>query len=205
MRGKCEKLASFHSRVRALSFHFLHSTVQFCWTHQSYLHYGMCLMATTLEQLTHWINAPRETEKLEFKEAKTQYDNTKLFRHCVALANEGGGKLILGVTDAPPRKVIGSNAFRPAPGIQSRIFDKLGFRVEVEEFDHADGRVLIFHIPSRPRGTAYELDGAYWMRSTSGTVPMSEDQLRHIFDEGKPDWFSRPAVENCSDADVIQL
>ncbi|HKO41669.1 MAG TPA: ATP-binding protein [Pyrinomonadaceae bacterium] len=162
-------------------------------------------MPTTLEQLTYWINAPRETEHLEFKEAKTQYDNTKLFRHCVALANEGGGKLILGITDAVPRTVIGTSAFRPAHGIQSRIFDKLGFRVEVEEFSHANGRVLIFHIPGRPHGTAYELDGAYWMRSTSGTVPMSEDQLRHIFDEGKPDWFSRPAAENCSDAEVIQL
>lgn len=162
-------------------------------------------MATTLEQLTTWINAPRETEQLEFKEAKTQYDNTKLFRHCVALANEGGGKLILGVTDARPRKIIGTNAFNSVSGIQSRIFDKLRFRVEVEEFDHPDGRVVIFHVPSRPHGTAYELDGAYWMRSTDGTVPMSEDRLRHIFDEGKPDWFLRPAAENCSDVDVTQL
>lgn len=162
-------------------------------------------MATTLEELAHWINAPCETENLEFKEAKNQYDNTKLFRNCVALANEGGGRLILGVTDAVPRKVIGTGAFNTPTGIQSRIFDKLRFRVEVEALDHPDGRVVIFHIPSRPRGTAYELDGAYWMRSTEGTVPMSEDRLRQIFDEGKPDWFLRPALEDCSAADVIQL
>lgn len=162
-------------------------------------------MATTLEELTRWINAPRETENLEFKEAKTQYDNTKLFRHCVALANEGGGKLILGVTDALPRKVVGTGAFHTPAGIQSRIFDKLRFRVEVEALRHPDGRVVIFHIPARPHGTAYELDGAYWMRSTDGTVPMSEDRLRQIFDEGKPNWLMRPARDKCSAADVVQL
>jgi ATP-dependent DNA helicase RecG len=162
-------------------------------------------MPTTLQEIQRWIDAPSETENLEFKEAKTQYDNTKLFRHCVALANEGGGKLILGITDPLPRKVIGTGAFHTPAGIQSRIFDKLGFRVEVEAFDHPDGRILIFHIPPRPRGTAYELDGAYWMRSSAGTVPMSEDRLRQIFDEGKPDWFLRPAREHCSGADVIQL
>src|SRR5689334_20874730 len=121
-------------------------------------------MPTTLDELSRWISAPRESENLEFKEAKNQYDNTKLFRHCVALANEGGGKLILGVTDVFPRQVIGTNAFNVPSGIQSKIFDKLRFRVEVEAMDHPDGRVVIFHIPSRPRGTAYELDGAYYMR-----------------------------------------
>src|SRR5438132_11945788 len=103
---------------------------------------------TKLEELTRWMNAPRETENLEFKEARNQYDSTKLFRHCVALANEGGGKLILGVTDLPPRRVIGTNAFRPPEGIQSKIFDKLRVRVEVEELGHPDGRVVIFHVPS---------------------------------------------------------
>ncbi|HEY9708884.1 MAG TPA: ATP-binding protein, partial [Oculatellaceae cyanobacterium] len=61
----------------------------------------------TLENLQNWLNAPAETEWLEFKEAKQQYDTTKLLRYCVALANEGGGYLVLGVTDKPPRRVVG--------------------------------------------------------------------------------------------------
>lgn len=44
----------------------------------------------TLENLEQWLLAPAETEQLEFKEAKQQYDTTKLLRYCVALANEGG-------------------------------------------------------------------------------------------------------------------
>lgn len=86
-------------------------------------------MNTTLEELTRWMNAPQEVEKLEFKEAKAQYDNTKLFRYCVAIANEGGGKLVLGVSDQLPRRVVGTTAFREPAGIQSKILDKLHFRV----------------------------------------------------------------------------
>lgn len=162
-------------------------------------------MNTTLEELARWMSAPRETENLEFKEANTQYDNTKLYRYCVALANEGGGKFILGVTDKPPRKVCSTKAFHTPVGIQSRIFDTLHFRVTVEEVAHPDGRVLIFHIPSRPRGTAYHYEGAYLMRSTEGTVSMSEDRLREIFDEGKPDWLMQTALKGCSESDVIRL
>lgn len=162
-------------------------------------------MSTSLEELAIWLAAVREHERLEFKEAKTQYDLNGLFRYCVALANEGGGKLVLGVTDKPPRKVVGSQAFRDTGEIQSRILDKLHFRVDVEEFQHPDGRLVIFHVPSRPAGTAYQLDGSYLMRSGEDTVPMSEDRLRAIFEEGKPDWLSELAIDERSETDVIQL
>ncbi len=162
-------------------------------------------MRTTIDEFKRWMLSPVEGKNLEFKEAKNQFDPTKLSRYCVAIANEGGGKLILGITDKPPRKVIGSNAFQNVVDIQRRLLDKLRFRVEVEEFTHPDGRVIIFHIPSRPVGTAYQFEGAYLMRSTEDTVPMTEDRLRHIFDEGKPDWLSRAARKNCSGDDIVQL
>ena len=56
------------------------------------------------EQFNSWLKG-REDEHLEFKEAKQQYDFEKLVQYCVALANEGGGKLILGVTDTLPGSV----------------------------------------------------------------------------------------------------
>lgn len=162
-------------------------------------------MTTSVDELIRWLNAPRENEHLEFKEAKQQYDTAKLFRYCVALANERGGKLVLGVTDKLPRRVVDSHAFPNLADIQSRILDKLGFRVNVEEVAHPDGRVVIFHVPSRPAGTAYSIDGAYLMRSGEDTVSMTEDQLRAIFDEGKPDWLSEVARTGSSGADVVQL
>ena len=65
----------------------------------------------TLETLEKWLVESVETEDLEFKEAKNQFDTTKLMRYCVAIANERGGYLVFGVTDKRPRKVVGSQAF----------------------------------------------------------------------------------------------
>lgn len=162
-------------------------------------------MSTTPTDFERWLSLAREDEHLEFKEAKNQYDLTKLFKYCVALANEGGGHLILGVVDAKPRRVVGSQAFLNTNDIKSKILDKLNFRVDVEDFGHADGRVLIFHIPARPLGTAYQFEGAYLMRSGEDLVPMSEDRLRAIFAEGKPDWISEPARSDVSADEIVRL
>lgn len=160
---------------------------------------------TTLAQFYEWLNAPREGARLEFKEAKNQYDTTKLMKYCVAIANEGGGHLILGVTDSQPRHIVGTHAFANTADIQSQLLQKLGFRVETEELRLPEGRVMVFHIPSRPRGTAYQFEGAFLMRSADELIPMTEDRLRMIFDEGKPDWTVRIArVKNTAD-DVVRL
>ncbi len=68
----------------------------------------------TLETLEKWLLVPTETEHLEFKEAKQQFDSTKLLKYCVALANEGGGYIVLGITDKRPRQVVGSIAYSKA-------------------------------------------------------------------------------------------
>lgn len=159
----------------------------------------------SLQELEQLILLPSEDNCLEFKEAKSQYDFNKTLQYCAALANEGGGKLILGVTDKPPRKIAGTSAFRNPVKTASQIYNKLHFRVDVNEIDHPNGRVLIFEIPSRPQGTAYQYEGRYLMRSGEELVSMSEDKLRKIFDEGKPDYLSEIALENLSSQDVVQL
>ena len=60
-----------------------------------------------LDQLSAWM-ASTEDEHLEFKEAKNRFDFEELVKYCCALANEGGGHVILGVTDKQPRRVVGS-------------------------------------------------------------------------------------------------
>jgi predicted HTH transcriptional regulator len=162
-------------------------------------------MTTTPEQINLWRTTPSEHQRLEFKEAKTQFDNRKLYKYCVALANEGGGQLILGVADQLPRPVVGTNAFNDPVEMAGKLFQVLGFRVDIEDVAHPDGRVLVFHIPSRPRGTAYHLDGAYLMRAGEDLVPMSEDQLRRIFAEGEPDWLEEPTVQGIDAQKVIDL
>ncbi len=134
-------------------------------------------MTTTPEQIDLWRQSPSEHQRLEFKEAKKQFDNRTLYKYCVAIANEGGGYLVLGVADKPPRVVVGTQAFNDPVVMAEKLFEAIGFRVDIEEVAHPAGRVLVFHIPSRPRGTAYHLDGTYLMRSGEQLVPMSEDQL----------------------------
>ncbi|MDP3858733.1 MAG: ATP-binding protein [Stagnimonas sp.] len=162
-------------------------------------------MTVTPAQIDIWRSTPSETQRLEFKEARNQYDTTKLCRYCVAIANEGGGHLVLGIADKPPRTVVGSHAFTDAQDIAEKLFHWLGFRVEVQAVTHPQGRVVVFTIPGRPRGTAYHHGGAYLMRSGEELVPMSEDQLRKIFAEGQPGWLENPALKDVSAQDVIQL
>lgn len=163
---------------------------------------------TTLEVLAHWMSMQAESEHLEFKEAKNQFDTKDLMRYCVALANEGGGHLVLGVTDKSPRKVTGTRAF-PSPSalnaIKRQIVDKLNIRVDTTELPHPHGRVLVFQIPSRPQGHPLDFEGAYLMRAGSHLVPMTPDRLRRIFAEGQPDWFAQPALEQASADEVIAL
>ena len=145
-------------------------------------------MTTTPQQIDLWRKASSEHKRLEFKEAQNQFDSRKLCEYCVAIANEGGGHLLLGIADKPPRAVVGTQAFPNPVDTEEKVFQKLQFRVDIEEVDHPEGRVLVFDIPPRPRGTAYALDGKYLMRSGSALVAMTEDRLRRIFAESAPDW-----------------
>ena len=142
---------------------------------------------------------------MEFKEARSQFDSRRLCEYCVALANEGGGHLLLGIADRLPRLVVGTAAFRDTVRTAARLFETIGFRVDIEEVAHPAGRVLVFHVPSRPRGTAYHLDGRYLMRSGEALVPMSEDRLRSVFAEGKPHWLSESAWSGLSGADIALM
>ena len=67
-------------------------------------------MNATVEQLQLWM-VGKENEFLEFKEARSGFETDKLTQYCCALANEGGGHMILGITDKIPRQIVGSSAF----------------------------------------------------------------------------------------------
>jgi len=162
-------------------------------------------MPITPEQVDAWRSQPSETENLEFKEAKNQFDTDKLFSYCVALCNEGGGHLLFGIENVPPRNVTGSAAFPDTGKISERIFRTVGFRVDVEEVQHPSGRVLVFTVPPRPIGTPCHLDGKYFMRSGESLVCMTPDRLRKIFEEGKPDWLEEYSKEDISIDELIEL
>lgn len=157
-------------------------------------------MVSTSEQLNIWMKS-QEDESLEFKEAKNHFDFEKLTKYCAAIANEGGGKIILGITDKLPRRVVGCQEFNNLIRTKAGLVERLHVRVDAEEISHANGRVVIFHIPSRPIGYPIQYKGAYWMRAGEDLVPMTQDHLKKIFAESGPD-FSAEICFNASFADL---
>lgn len=157
-------------------------------------------MTISLEQLHAWMS-DREDEHLEFKEAKSDYDFEKLVRYCVALANERGGRIILGITDVLPRRVVGSQAYPDLERTKAGLYERLQIRVEAEALEHPDGRVVVFSVPSRPLGVPVHCKGAYWMRAGGDLVPMTPDQLKRILDEAMPD-FSAQVCDRATLSDL---
>lgn len=153
-----------------------------------------------LDRLDTWLTS-QENEHLECKEAKHHFDFEKLVKYCVALANEGGGHIVLGVTDKPPRRVVGSQAFDRIERTKAGLVERLHLRIDGEELDHPDGRVVAFHVASRPVGSPIAYDGAYWMRAGEDLVPMTPDMLKRIFAEAGPDF----SAEICANATLDDL
>ncbi len=143
-----------------------------------------------LSELYLWMKSP-ENARLEFKEAKNTFDIAKLTHYCCAFANEGGGRVVLGVTDQLPRKIVGSQAYPNLEKIKSHLIFKLSLRIEVEELFEEDRRVVVVTTPSRPIGIPIQCDGTYWMRRGEELVPMTADMLKRIFDEGVPDFSAQ--------------
>lgn len=127
--------------------------------------------------LRHLLAQP-EGERLEFKEWTRKADVEALCRYCCALANEGGGHLVLGVTDRRPRKIVGTTVFG-APGaldaVVALVRGKLGVEVRADPLSVDGKRVVVFTAPSRPRGAlvlyrrrAYERQGESLMLMEPG-------------------------------------
>jgi ATP-dependent DNA helicase RecG len=157
-------------------------------------------VSTSLEELQQFL-LDREDEHLEFKEAKGHFDFELLVKYCAALANEGGGRIILGVTDARPRRVVGSRAFVPTERTKAGLVERLRLRIDADELSHPDGLVVVFHVPPRPIGYPIAYKGAYWMRAGEDLAPMTPDLLRRIFEETQADF----SAEVCPRANVEDL
>lgn len=134
----------------------------------------------------------KEGENLEFKEWKTKNDFDLLTKYCCALANEGGGLMILGVTDRRPRTVVGTTSFPQPEQSRKSLCHRIPLAIDFDEIKHPDcspgSRVLIFMVPSRPIGIPIKFSGRYWMRKEDSLVEMSEERLREIFAESGHDF-----------------
>jgi ATP-dependent DNA helicase RecG len=157
------------------------------------------------EDLRELLTIRSENEHVEFKEAKSNFHFDKLVDYCVALGNEGGGYVILGVSDKPPRSIVGTRAFLEPERTVSGLFDRLRIKVRVHEMTLSEGRVLVFQVPGRPKGSWFHHNGKILMRAGESLEPMSEDMLRSILMEAGPPFIERASTETLEEADIIAL
>jgi ATP-dependent DNA helicase RecG len=97
--------------------------------------------------------------------------------------------LILGVTDRKPRRIVGTKAYADGLAkIKEHLIAQVQLRIDVEEIFGLEGRVLVFHVPSRPLGVPKRGHGKYLMRAGEALTTMSDDMVKRIFDEAGPDY-----------------
>lgn len=143
---------------------------------------------------------PVETEWLEFKEAKAQYDFKKLGCYFSAIANEANlksreyGWLIFGVEDKQ-HNIVGT-AFRDDPvqleKLKKEVADKTTGRItflDIFEVRVEDKRVLMLQIPAAPLGVPVAWDGHFYGRDGESLGPLSMDEIERIrHQRPQPDW-----------------
>lgn len=161
-----------------------------------------------MEKFDNFLNALGcEDEHTEFKEAKNNFeifgkpDNKKsIYGYSVALGNEGGGCLILGVDDK--KNIVGTNfpkeSFR---SIKEDIFKRTGQKIDIEEKFFDNKRIVIIRIPGRPVGQYFTFYDTPLMRVGQQLVVMSQEQQKKIFSEGQVDWTGQVA-KNASFDDI---
>lgn len=145
----------------------------------------------------------REGENWEFKEAKAKYGAREVVRYCAAISNHGGGYLVLGMTDRPPRQLVGTRAFlgQSLNGVIRELATLRTIHVPVIEIDHPDGRVVVFDVPPHPLGEPVMHEGQALMREGDSLIGMSGPMLRRIVAESITD-FSATVCEAASGADL---
>ncbi len=149
----------------------------------------------------------REAEILEFKEAKSNFDSRDRSDYCAAIANAGGGRLLLGVDN--DRNILGTSVYAGAiEKIPHEVYQIIGVRIIVEEVDHKNGRVVVFDIPARPVGQRVRSNGHYKypIRIGESLVEMDDETTRNILNEVQPD-FSAGIIDglDLSDLDMAAI
>ncbi|MDO9034698.1 MAG: putative DNA binding domain-containing protein [Methanoregula sp.] len=150
------------------------------------------------------MNLPTETEWVEFKEAGTTFDFELIGRYVSALSNEANlnnkpeGWLIFGVTDKPPRKIVGSHFNETPPGLD-KLKHKISLQtnhqltfLSIEELHTPEGRVVMFKVPPATRGIPTEWKGSVYGRIHDSTGQLALHKIQRIRDQSATlDWSAR--------------
>lgn len=149
--------------------------------------------------LDNLLQEPCETEVLEFKTAKNNFDFRKLGKYFSALSNEANLKsqkcawLIFGVSNN--QNITGTNYRKDKKFLQSlkheiaqTTTNNISF-IDIYSVDYDDGRVVMFKIPPAPQGIPIAFKGHYYSREGESLSPLGIDKIEEIRNQNKNiDW-----------------
>ena len=156
-------------------------------------------------KLTEFLALPAETEWVEFKEAKNNYDFDDLGKYFSSLSNEANlkgqpfGWLVFGVKDKPiPRPIVGSQYRPQRPNLDSlkeEIANQTSHRLtfeEIYEVPTPQGRVVMFQIPAALRGSPTSWKGHFYGRDHENLCPLNLHEIEQIRKQAvQDDWSAR--------------
>lgn len=162
-----------------------------------------------LKSLLSSLIATWENEVVEFKQAGNDYDTDKIGEYFSALSNEANlrgleqGWLVFGVNNKS-RSIVGSDYRKEQQrlhGLKHQIAQgaepQTTFR-DIHVLDDPDGRVVLFEIPSAPRGIPIGWKGHYYARAGESLTSLSLDKQDAIRQQTiNQDWTAQ-VVESAS-------
>ena len=177
------------------------------------------------KKLTEILQLSTETEVVEFKEAKRQYDINKLGKYFSALSNEANlkgldyGWFVMGVNN--DRIISGTsitdiqiNNYKKE--VSDHITSNISF-VNVHRISRDGMIVLLFQIPAAPKGLPIAWKGHYYGRQGESLVALdiqkieqirlqvtNEDWSARIIDDASIDDLSLEAIEKAKELYLIK-
>lgn len=177
----------------------------------------------TIEQLKQMRESEDHVEFKKGEHGNVSYngagkDKPQERRRCIlgyvaALCNEGGGRIVIGMHDAYPHKVVGTKQCLNGIGqLESDIYRDMGIRPDIYELyeDEAakTGRVLVIEVPPHPIGKVFKFEDVALMRVGEELKPMDDKTFISIIQEQEPD-FSEHICEGITiddlDKDAIRV
>jgi len=165
-------------------------------------------------QLRKMMFLPAETEWIEFKEAKNDYGFDKIGKYFSALSNEANlhgkpaGWLIFGITDRPPRKIVGSNYRLTPPGLD-RLKEEIARHTNhrmtfaaIHAFTVDGRRVVMFEIPPAARGIPTTWKGLAYGRTHDSLDPLALYEIEQIRSQAPLEDWSAKVCEGATLADL---
>ena len=153
------------------------------------------------DRLKALLSLPRETEWVEFKEAKQSFSFAELGEYFSALSNEANlnqqseGWLVFGVQDKP-RRIVGT-IYRDDPQSLESLKQEVAQHTtggitftEIMPLQTAQGRVVLFRIPPAPRGIPVAWKGHWYGRHGESIGALSLHEVERIRSQVSTDDWS---------------